>query len=83
MSQAVAPPPAASYAELILQELTDASPLVQQEVLDFLRFLKTRPALTPMPLMVPEGDPPIHLLSEAALAEDWLSPEDEEAWKDL
>ena len=30
-----------------------------------------------------KDDFPAYLLSESVLARDWLSPEDEEAWKDL
>ena len=41
------------------------------EVLDFVRFLKARHA---------RGDA---LLSEAVLARDWNTPEEDEAWQDL
>ncbi len=29
------------------------------------------------------SEPPIHYASEKALAKDWLSPEEDQAWKDL
>jgi hypothetical protein len=61
--------------EEIIRELNDLPPRTYGEVLDFIRYLKSRrrkaaPADTA-------------LASEPALRKDWLRPEEEEAWKDL
>ena len=63
--------------------MAEAPESIQREVLNFLLFLKGRPAPEPTVADDYEDNPPVQLLSEAALAEDWLSPEDEEAWKNL
>ncbi len=63
-----------STKELILKEIDEAPEEFSSEVLEFIRALKIVRAID-----VNE----ISLLSEAALAKDWLSPEEDEAWKDL
>ena len=82
-----APPRLRSYivtgAPMIARELAEAPESIQREVLNFLLFLKGRPAPEPTVADDDEDNPPVQLLSEAALAEDWLSPETEEAWKNL
>ncbi len=45
-----------------------------EEVLDFIHFLKDKAMKKRMEDAV---------LSESVLARDWLSPEEDEAWKDL
>ena len=74
---------AAIYSEVIARELAETPESIQREALNFLLFLKGRPAPEPTVADDDEDDPPVQLLSEAALTEDWLSPEDEEAWKNL
>jgi hypothetical protein len=46
-----------------------------REVLDFLLFIKSRE--------VQQEPLEISLLSEPSLAEDWLTPEEDEAWQPL
>ena len=48
---------------------------VQQEVFDFLVFLKTRQAVRT------EGRENLLVLAETAWAADWSTPEEEEAWE--
>ena len=45
-----------------------------QEVPDFARFLKAKAS---------EDRSEVTLLSESALGEDWLLPEEDEAWRSL
>ena len=51
----------------------------QSEVLDFIAFLQQRANALQPALIVSETA----LLSEAALAEDWMRPEEDEAWAHL
>jgi hypothetical protein len=53
----------------LLQDLPDD---LVDEVADFVQFLRLRHAV-----------PDTVMLSEAALAEGWLTPEEDEAWKNL
>jgi hypothetical protein len=59
--------------ELLFNEIEDAPEPVLAEILDFVQFLKhkIRPGLETA------------LASEAVLAKNWLSPEEDEAWQDL
>jgi len=57
----------------ILQEIETLPPPKRQEVFDFIRFLKIKEAAA-------HGIGEITLASEAVLARDWLSPEEETAW---
>jgi hypothetical protein len=60
--------------ELIAREIEQVPEPLLEEVLDFVRFLKTK------------RDPEkleISLLSESSLKKDWLKPEEDEAWRDL
>jgi hypothetical protein len=58
---------------VLLKELEQAPEPLLDEVLDFVKFLKHKN------LERFESA----LLSEAALAKDWSSPEEEQAWRDL
>jgi len=58
----------------ILHEAQGLSADALEEVLSFVQFLRWKSI---------SAIAPITLASEAVLSEDWLSPEDEEAWKDL
>lgn len=60
--------------ELLLQEIEQVPEPILEEVLDFLRYLKTKKILQRQEAT---------LLSEPSLAKDWLRPEEEEAWRDL
>ena len=55
-----------------IQELESLPDELLDEVLDFARYLKARRARTDDAL-----------LSEAALAREWNTPEEDEAWRDL
>ena len=63
-----------STKELILQEIEEAPEEFSFEVLEIIRALKHIKNL--------DANEPA-LLSQEALAKDWLSPEEDEAWKDL
>ena len=58
-----------------LKEIEKTSDSTLKEVLDFLLLIKSR-ELQQEPLE-------ISLLSEPSLAEDWLTPEEDEAWQHL
>ncbi len=58
---------------VLLRELEQAPEPLLDEVLDFVKFLKHKNSERFESA----------LLSEAALAKDWLSPEEEQAWQDL
>jgi hypothetical protein len=60
--------------DLLLQEIDQVPETILEEVLDFLRFLKTKQMPAP---------PETSLLSESSLAKDWLRPEEEVAWRNL
>jgi hypothetical protein len=60
--------------ETLLAELQDFPEPLLSEVLDFVRFLKTKERRKTVETA---------MLSEPALARDWLRPEDDEAWRDL
>jgi hypothetical protein len=61
--------------EQLLNEIDIAPDSTLKEVLDFLLFIKTRE--------IQQEQLDITLLSEASLAEDWLTPEENEAWQYL
>ena len=56
----------------VIRELESLPDELLDEVLDFARYLKARRART--------NDA---LVSEAALAREWNTPEEDEAWQDL
>jgi hypothetical protein len=62
-----------SRKELIASELERIPEELLDEVLDFVRFLRAKQSV------ISETA----LLSEPALAKDWLTPEEDAAWKDL
>ena len=61
----------------LIEEIRTAPETVQQEVFDFLVFLKTRQAVRT------EGRENLLVLAETAWAADWSTPEEEDAWRDL
>jgi hypothetical protein len=63
-----------SKKELIATELDRIPEEMLDEVLDFVRFLGAK-------AVIRAGEPA--LLSEAALAETWLKPEEDVAWSYL
>jgi len=65
--------------EQIEKQLSTLPPEKQSEVLDFIAFLQQRANGLQPALIVAETA----LLSEAALAEDWMRPEEDEAWSYL
>jgi len=60
--------------EALIREAESIPPDMLDQLLDFARFLKSKHAREKMETA---------MLSEPALAEDWLAPEEDEAWKDL
>ena len=60
--------------ELIAKEIENIPEPYLIEILDFIRFLKTKASEQKMELA---------LASEVSLKKDWLKPEEDEAWKDL
>jgi hypothetical protein len=60
--------------ELLINEIKQAPEPLLGEVLDFVRFLKTK-------LAKEEFD--LTLASESSLKKDWLKADEDEAWKDL
>ncbi len=60
--------------ELIAKEIEQAPEPLLEEVLDFVRFLKSK--------RVQEKLEP-SFLSESSLKKDWLRPEEDEAWENL
>jgi hypothetical protein len=60
--------------EQIVLEIDKIPESYLEEVYDFLKFLQTKSLKTSL-------EP--SLLSEEILKQDWLRPEEEEAWKDL
>jgi len=64
----------ADTKELVIRELEDLPPPFLREVLDFLRFLKSKAAQQGLETA---------LLSEPVLSRDWMRPEEDEAWRDL
>jgi hypothetical protein len=60
--------------DLIIQEIEQIPDFLLDEVLDFLQFLKTKHLQEKIEVSV---------LSESSLAKDWLTPEEDEAWRDL
>jgi len=63
-----------SKKELLSSELEEIPEPLLDEVLDFVRFLKTKIAKERLD---------IALASESSLRKDWLKPEEDEAWKSL
>ena len=60
--------------ELIAKEIEQVPEPLLEEVLDFVRFLKTKRNHEKLE---------ISLLSESSLKKDWVKPEEDEAWRDL
>jgi len=60
--------------EMLIRETEGLTASDLQEVLDFVRFLKTKSSKKRSETLV---------LSESSLRKDWLRPEEDEAWQDL
>jgi hypothetical protein len=63
-----------SKKELLLNEIEQTPEPLLDEVLDYLRFLKTKLAQQRLDTAV---------ASESALKKDWLRPEEDKAWQSL
>lgn len=61
--------------EQLLREIETAPDSTLKEVLDFLLFIKSKE--------LQQEQLEISLLSEPSLAEDWSTPEEDEAWQHL
>jgi hypothetical protein len=60
--------------ELIYREIEVFPETYLEEILDFIHFLKGKASKEKMGTAI---------LSESVLAKDWVSPEEDEAWKNL
>jgi hypothetical protein len=60
--------------EMILKEIEQMPDALLEEILDFIRFLKTKKAQEKFEAAI---------LSESSLKKDWLRPEEDEAWQNL
>ena len=60
--------------ELIVKEIEQIPDPLLEEILDFVRFLKTKRL---------EEKLEVALLSESSLKKDWLRPEEDGAWQNL
>lgn len=60
--------------ELIVREIEQVPEPLLEEVLDFVRFLKTKRAQEKLEVTI---------LSGSSLQKDWLRAEEDEAWRDL
>jgi len=63
-----------SKKDILLKEIEQVPEPYLDEVLDFIRFLKTKNVKEKMQLT---------MASETSLAKDWLKPEEDEAWQNL
>jgi hypothetical protein len=61
--------------EKLLEEINITPESTLEQVLNFLLFIKAKEIQT--------EQLDISLLSESSLAEDWLTPEEDEAWQHL
>jgi hypothetical protein len=61
--------------EQLIEKIEQASESTLQEVFDFLLFLEFKESQ--------KADLEISRLSEASLAEDWLTPAEDKAWEHL
>ena len=60
--------------ELLMREIKDIPESFLEEELDFVHFLKEK---------IRKEKLDTAIASESSLQKDWLSPEEDEAWKDL
>ncbi|ELS00940.1 hypothetical protein Xen7305DRAFT_00006410 [Xenococcus sp. PCC 7305] len=60
--------------EIIVRELDRVPNSLLPKVLEFIKSVQDTPQVEQLET---------NLLSEAALAQDWLAPEEDEAWQDL
>ena len=63
-----------SKKELLIKEIEQVPEPFLGEVLDFIKFLKTKVVKERMNIAV---------TSESSLKKDWLKPEEDEAWQNL
>lgn len=63
-----------SKKDLLLQEIEQTPEPLLEEILNYLRFLKTKLAQQQLETAIE---------SESALKKDWLRPEEDEAWQSL
>ena len=66
-----------TLTKTLIEEIKTAPEPVQQEVLEFLAFLKARQSAQA------EGRENLLPLANTAWAADWSTPQEDEAWRDL
>lgn len=62
------------HKEIILNEIDHVPDALLEEVIDFIRFLKTKTIREKLETAI---------TAESSLKKDWLRPEEDEAWQDL
>ncbi len=65
-----------STKEALTEEIKNAPEGLLQEIYDYLLFLKSKKGNAEDKVLT-------HLASEKVLSQDWDSPEEDEAWKNL
>jgi len=63
-----------SNKDILIQEIEEIPDEKLQEIIDFVRFIKSRQQ---------EEEMGVTLVSEPSLAKDWMKPEEDAAWSDL
>lgn len=63
-----------SNKEVLLHEIEEVPDSFINEIIDFIRFLKTKVIKERMDIAI---------ASESSLKKDWLKPEEDEAWQNL
>ena len=66
--------PDMTNVKLIVKEIEQVPESFLGEILDFIRFLKEKNNTDQLETMI---------ASESALKNDWMRPEEDEAWRDL
>jgi len=63
-----------STKELLINEIQEVPEPLLSEVLNFVHFLKAKIVHEKLDIVI---------MSESSLSEDWLKPEEDEAWQNL
>lgn len=72
-----------NYKQQIIEEIEYIPEPLLNEIVDFIQFLKNKHLSQKTLEMEEINQQETALLSESSLAKDWLSKEEDEAWKHL